>query len=38
MKNILESNYMKIDTQENIGLAIIALATIIVLTMEWWYV
>jgi hypothetical protein len=29
---------MKIDTQENIGLAIIAIAIIIVLTMEWWYV
>lgn len=29
---------MKIDTQENIGLAIIATAIIIVLTMEWWYV
>lgn len=29
---------MKIGTQENIGLAIIAIAIIIVLTMEWWYV
>ena len=29
---------MKIDTQENIGLAIIAIAIIIVLTMEWWHV
>lgn len=29
---------MKIDTQENIGLAIIAIAIIIILTMEWWYV
>jgi hypothetical protein len=29
---------MKIDTQENIGLLVIAIATIIVLTMEWWYV
>ena len=29
---------MKIDTQENIGLAIITIAIIIVLTMEWWYV
>ena len=29
---------MKIDTQENIGLAIIAIAAIVVLTMEWWYV
>lgn len=29
---------MKIETQENIGLAIIAIATIVVLTMEWWYV
>lgn len=29
---------MKIDTQENIGLAVIAIATIVVLTMEWWYV
>lgn len=38
MKNILESNYMKIDTQENIGLAILAIAITILLTMEWWYV
>ena len=29
---------MKIETQENLGLAIIAIATIVVLTMEWWYV
>ena len=29
---------MKIETQENIGLAVIAIATIVVLTMEWWYV
>lgn len=29
---------MKIDMQENIGLLVIAIATIIVLTMEWWYV
>ena len=29
---------MKIDTQEKIGLAVIAIATIVVLTMEWWYV
>ena len=29
---------MKIETQENIGLAIIAIATIVVLTMEWWNV
>lgn len=29
---------MKIDTQENIGLAIIAVLIVITLTMEWWYV
>lgn len=29
---------ISIDMQENIGLAIIAIATILVLTMEWWYV